>query len=101
MLAPVRPAVFVGARLLDGRSPDAIVDGVLVTDDQGRIADAGPGTMAALAASRRDNPIVSVQIRRFMFGNLQYVLLDGAGWRIWGPPPGRARPEVSGYVEPC
>ena len=42
MPAPVKPGVFVGARLLDGRSPDAIADGVLVTDDQGRIAAAGP-----------------------------------------------------------
>jgi imidazolonepropionase-like amidohydrolase len=42
MPAPIRPAVLVGARLLDGRSPDAIVEGVLVTDEQGRIAAAGP-----------------------------------------------------------
>jgi imidazolonepropionase-like amidohydrolase len=42
MAAPIRPAVFVGARLLDGRSPDPIPDGVLVTDDQGRIVAAGP-----------------------------------------------------------
>ena len=40
MLAPVRPAVFVGARLLDGRSPDAVT-GVLVTDEKGRIVSAG------------------------------------------------------------
>lgn len=42
MAAPIRPAVFVGARLLDGRSPDPTPDGVLVTDDQGRIVAAGP-----------------------------------------------------------
>jgi imidazolonepropionase-like amidohydrolase len=42
MPAPVRPGVLLGARLLDGRSPDAIADGILVTDDQGRIAVAGP-----------------------------------------------------------
>jgi imidazolonepropionase-like amidohydrolase len=42
MTAPVRPAVFVGARLLDGRSADAILAGVLVTDEKGRIASAGP-----------------------------------------------------------
>jgi imidazolonepropionase-like amidohydrolase len=42
MTAPVRPAVFVGARLLDGRSADAIRAGVLVTDEKGRIAAAGP-----------------------------------------------------------
>ena len=42
MPAPIRPAVFVGARLLDGRSQDAIADGVLVTDENGRIVAAGP-----------------------------------------------------------
>ena len=42
MPAPVRPAVLVGARLLDGRSPDALHDGILVTDNQGRIVAAGP-----------------------------------------------------------
>jgi imidazolonepropionase-like amidohydrolase len=41
MPAPIRPVVLVGARLLDGRSPDAIRDGVLVTDDQGRIVSVG------------------------------------------------------------
>ncbi len=49
MPAPIRPVVLVGARLLDGRSPDAIPDGVLVTDDQGRIVAAG-------AASATDIP---------------------------------------------
>jgi len=43
MPAPVRPAVLVGARLLDGRSPDAVADGVLVTDEKGRIVAAGRG----------------------------------------------------------
>jgi imidazolonepropionase-like amidohydrolase len=47
MLAPIRPAVFVGARLLDGRSPDPIDDGVLVTDGEGRIVAAGPATAVA------------------------------------------------------
>jgi imidazolonepropionase-like amidohydrolase len=42
MPAPVRSAVLVGARLLDGRSPDAVRDGMLVTDEQGRIVAAGP-----------------------------------------------------------
>lgn len=42
MPAPIRPVVLLGARLLDGRSPDAIADGVLLTDDQGRIVAAGP-----------------------------------------------------------
>jgi imidazolonepropionase-like amidohydrolase len=44
MLPPIRPAVFLGARLLDGRSPDAILDGVLATDERGRIATAGPAS---------------------------------------------------------
>jgi imidazolonepropionase-like amidohydrolase len=44
MVAPVGPFVFVGARLLDGRSADAIADGVLVTDDKGRIVAAGPAS---------------------------------------------------------
>jgi hypothetical protein len=48
MPAPVRPAVLVGARLLDGRSPDAIGDGILITDDQGRIVAAGPAGAARL-----------------------------------------------------
>jgi len=41
MPAPIRPAVFVGARLLDGRSQDSIADGVLVTGENGRIVAAG------------------------------------------------------------
>ena len=48
MVAPARPAVFVGARLLDGRSPDAIADGVLVTDAHGRIVAAGPAAAVAV-----------------------------------------------------
>jgi imidazolonepropionase-like amidohydrolase len=48
MPAPVRPAVFVGGRLLDGRSPDAIPDGVLVTDENGRIVGAGPASAVAV-----------------------------------------------------
>ena len=47
MAAPIRPAVFVGARLLDGRSPDATPDGVLVTDAKGRIIAAGPARSVA------------------------------------------------------
>lgn len=43
MPAPVRSTVLVGARLLDGRSPDAVRDGMLVTDEQGRIVAVGPG----------------------------------------------------------
>jgi imidazolonepropionase-like amidohydrolase len=41
MPAPIKPLVLVGARLLDGRSPDAKV-GALATDAAGRIAAAGP-----------------------------------------------------------
>jgi len=42
MPAPNRPTVLVGARLLDGRSPDATPNGVLVVDEAGRIVGAGP-----------------------------------------------------------
>ena len=48
MLAPVRPAAFVGGRLLDGRSPDATADGVLASDERGRIAAAGPAAAVAV-----------------------------------------------------
>ena len=48
MPAPVRPGVFVGARLLHGLSPDAIADGILVTDGHGRIAAAGPAATTTL-----------------------------------------------------
>jgi imidazolonepropionase-like amidohydrolase len=48
MPAPIQPAVIVGARLLDGRSPDAIADGVLLTDDQGRIVAAGPAAATSV-----------------------------------------------------
>ncbi|MGD0017970.1 MAG: amidohydrolase family protein [Candidatus Limnocylindrales bacterium] len=48
MPAPIRPVVLLGARLLDGRSPDAIADGVVVTDDRGRIAAAGPASATAI-----------------------------------------------------
>ena len=41
MPAPIRPTVLFGARLLDGRSPDATPSGVLVIDEAGRIAAAG------------------------------------------------------------
>jgi imidazolonepropionase-like amidohydrolase len=40
---PVAATAFVGVRLLDGRSPDATEDGVLVIDEGGRIAAVGPG----------------------------------------------------------
>src|SRR5664280_413910 len=46
----IRPAVFVGAQLLDGRSSEAVADGVLVTDDGGRIVAArSAASMAAVA----------------------------------------------------
>jgi len=48
-----RPAVFIGARLLDGRSPEALADGVLVTDEAGRIVAAGPAASTA-ATSPKD-----------------------------------------------
>jgi imidazolonepropionase-like amidohydrolase len=48
MPAPIRPVALLGARLLDGRSPDVIADGVLVTDEQGRIAVAGPAAVTAV-----------------------------------------------------
>ncbi len=48
MSAPIRPAAFVGARLLDGRSPDATRDGVLVTDERGSIAAAGPAASTSV-----------------------------------------------------
>jgi len=48
MTAPIRPLALVGANLLDGRSPDAVKDGSLVTDDQGRIVAAGAGTTISL-----------------------------------------------------
>jgi imidazolonepropionase-like amidohydrolase len=47
MPAPIRPAVLVGGSLLDGRSADAVRHGVLVTDEAGRIAAAGPGAASA------------------------------------------------------
>ena len=46
MPAPNRPTVLVGARLLDGRSPDA-TGGVLVVDETGRITGAGPAASTA------------------------------------------------------
>jgi imidazolonepropionase-like amidohydrolase len=42
MSAPITSAAYVGARLLDGRSPDVIRDGVVLTDEWGRIVAAGP-----------------------------------------------------------
>ena len=42
---------FVGVRLLDGRSPDAITDGVLIVDEHGRIAAAGPAAGVSIPAS--------------------------------------------------
>jgi imidazolonepropionase-like amidohydrolase len=53
MSAPIRPTALVGARLLDGRSPDAIANGVIVTDEGGRIAGAG-GTVSISAPKDAD-----------------------------------------------
>ena len=50
MPATIRTAALVGARLLDGRSPDATPNGTLLIDELGRIAAAG--TSAAVAASK-------------------------------------------------
>jgi imidazolonepropionase-like amidohydrolase len=58
MLAPIRPAVFFGARLLDGRSPEAVVGGALVTDEDGRIA-AGGSASAVSAPKDADRIDVS------------------------------------------
>jgi imidazolonepropionase-like amidohydrolase len=49
---PISPAVFIGARMLDGRSPEAVVDGVLVTDESGRIVAAGSAGAAATKAPK-------------------------------------------------
>ena len=50
MPAPLRPIAIVGARLLDGRSPEAIANGVLVTDVEGRITAAGPAASVVIPA---------------------------------------------------
>ncbi len=55
MVAPITPAVLVGARLLDGRSADAILNGVLVTDARGHIVAAGP---ASAITAPRDAAII-------------------------------------------
>jgi imidazolonepropionase-like amidohydrolase len=43
-----RVTAFVGARLLDGRSPDAVDDGVLVVGPDGRVTAAGPAREVAV-----------------------------------------------------
>ncbi len=53
MPVPIRPVVLLGARLLDGRSPEAVRQGVLVTDDEGRIAAAGPAAATAPQDAQR------------------------------------------------
>jgi imidazolonepropionase-like amidohydrolase len=52
MPAPVQPSVLVGARLLDGRSPDAAI-GALAIDATGRISAAGPRAAADAAEGAR------------------------------------------------
>jgi imidazolonepropionase-like amidohydrolase len=59
MPVPIRPAVFVGARLLDGRSPEAVTDGILVTNDGGRIVAAGSAASVA-AVSPKDADRIDV-----------------------------------------
>jgi imidazolonepropionase-like amidohydrolase len=50
----IRPAALIGARLLDGRSPEATPNGTLLIDERGRIAAAGPSATAfALKDSER------------------------------------------------
>jgi imidazolonepropionase-like amidohydrolase len=48
----IRPAVFVGARLLDGRSPEVVTDSVLVSDDGGRIVASGSAASVAAVAPK-------------------------------------------------
>jgi imidazolonepropionase-like amidohydrolase len=50
MPTPIRPLALVGARLLDGRSPDGVKDGIVVIDEDGRISTSGPA--ASIAAAR-------------------------------------------------
>ncbi len=52
MPAPIRPSVLVGARLLDGRSPDVAIGSVAIGAD-GRIASAGPQAAADAAEGAR------------------------------------------------
>ena len=49
MPAPTRPTVLFGARLLDGRSPDAVAGGALLTDAGGCIAAAGRAASGSTA----------------------------------------------------
>jgi imidazolonepropionase-like amidohydrolase len=49
MSAPNRPTILAGARLLDGRSPEA-GSGVLFVDETGRIAAGGPAASTAAPA---------------------------------------------------
>jgi len=53
MLPPAPPTVLVGGRLLDGRSPDAIAGGVLVTDERGIIVAAGRAAAVARDGAMR------------------------------------------------
>jgi len=48
MSAPNKPVALIGARLLDGRSPDATPDGTLLTDAEGRIAADGPSASVSV-----------------------------------------------------
>ena len=53
MPARIRRTVLVGARLLDGRSPDSTADGVIVIDEIGRIVAAGSARSGPGSATRR------------------------------------------------
>jgi len=48
MPAPIHPSVILGARLLDGRSPDVVTDGAIVIDDHGRIVATGPASTVVI-----------------------------------------------------
>jgi imidazolonepropionase-like amidohydrolase len=49
--SPAAALAFVGVRLLDGRSPEPIADGVLIVDDGGRIAAVGPAPSVTIPSS--------------------------------------------------
>ncbi len=49
MSPPIRPVTLVGARLLDGRSPDAVPDGTLSIGAEGRISAVGPSASLSVA----------------------------------------------------
>lgn len=58
-------SLFLGVRLLDGRTPDAIEDGALLVDSAGRIAAAGPARDVA--------PLAGDEVLRIDGGGLTLV----------------------------